>query len=419
MTRKLTVLLMTLLLVALCVPALAAGTLQDQINAAGTTPTTIKLDQDYKENITIAEGQTITLNLNGKTLNGGTGNKKPTITNNGTLIVTGDGEVRRDDVGAPSGRYYVIKNTGTMTIESGKFCNNTGLTTNWAGTSLIQNIGTDSRTAVMNIHGGTFEQQHFGVLKNDVYSEMNITGGTFKTQGGRINNQSYVYAALNYGKLNISGGTFTGSVSTNSYYDPSESVDYVGSTTITGGMFEDAITIGRVPNNENIPGPGQESLSIKGGTFTGKLLISATSKAGISGGHYAASPDEKYVESGLIVKDSDPKAPYHIGADAEAAIASAKAGSTLTVLKGSAITNVPAGVKVENKTGDKITVNNEPVAPDGEIVIPTPTAAPQPTAKPVPVAPKTGDSTPITLYVLCAALAVACAVWMVRRKANA
>lgn len=29
MTRKLTVLLMTLLLVALCVPALAAGTLQD------------------------------------------------------------------------------------------------------------------------------------------------------------------------------------------------------------------------------------------------------------------------------------------------------------------------------------------------------------------------------------------------------
>lgn len=139
----------------------------------------------------------------------------------------------------------------------------------------------------------------------------------------------------------------------------------------------------------------------------------------------AASPDEKYVESGLIVKDSDPKAPYHIGADAEAAIASAKAGSTLTVLKGSAITNVPAGVKVENKTGDKITVNNEPVAPDGEIVIPTPTVAPQPTsapATPTPApapttpAPKTGDSTPIALYVLCAALAVACAAWMAKRR---
>ena len=419
MTRKLTVLLMTLLLVALCVPALAAGTLQDQINAAGTTPTTIKLDQNYKENITIAAGQTITLDLNGYTLNGGTVKETPTITNNGTLTITGEGEVYREDTSTTTTTYYVVKNTGTLTVESGYFHNDSGKPDKWAGTSLIQNIGTASHTAVMNIYGGTFEQQHFGVLKNDVYSEMNITGGTFKTQGGRINNQSYVYAALNYGKLNISDGTFTGSVSTNSYYDPSESVDYVGSTTITGGMFEDAITIGRVPNNENIPGPGQESLSIKGGTFTGKLLISATSKAGISGGHYAASPDEKYVESGLVVKDSDPKAPYHIGADAEAAIASAKAGSTLTVLKGSAITNVPAGVKVENKTGDKITVNNEPVAPGGEIVIPTPTAAPQPTAKPVPVAPKTGDSTPITLYVLCAALAVACAVWMVRRKANA
>lgn len=119
----------------------------------------------------------------------------------------------------------------------------------------------------------------------------------------------------------------------------------------------------------------------------------------------AASPDEKYVESGLIVKDSDPKTPYHIGADAEAAIASAKAGSTLTVLKGGAITNVPAGVKVENKTGDKITVNNEVVNPDASVVIPTPA-----------VAPKTGDGTPIALYVLCAALAVVCAAWMAKRR---
>ena len=402
MTRKLTVLLMTLLLVALCVPALAAGTLQDQINAAGTTPTTIKLDQDYKENITIAEGQTITLNLNGKTLNGGTENSIPTITNKGTLIVTGNGTVRRDDTKDTANRYYVVLNSGTMTVESGYFYNDSGKPDKWEGASLVCNIGTASRTAVLNVHGGTFEQQRFGVLKNDDYSEINITGGTFKTQGGRINDESYVYAVVNYGKLNISGGTFTGSVSTSSYYDTKANVDFRGTTTITDGTFTDAITAARWK------GAGETNVTIKGGTYTGKLDISSDSKLGISGGHYAASPDEKYVESGLIVKDSDPKAPYHIGADAEATIASAKAGSTLTVLKGSAITNVPAGVKVENKTGDKITVNNEPVAPGGEIVIPTPT-----------VAPKTGDSTPIALYALCAALAVACAVWMLRRKANA
>ena len=414
MTRKLTVLLMTLLLVALCVPALAAGTLQDQINAAGTTPTTITLDQNYDEHITIAAGQTITLNLNGKTLNGGTGNTIPTITNSGTLIVTGNGTVRRDDTkdSASGERHYVVLNKGTMTVESGYFYNDSGKPDKWEGASLVCNIGTASRTAVLNVHGGTFEQQRFGVLKNDDYSEINITGGTFKTQGGRINDESYVYAVVNYGKLNISGGTFTGSVSTSSYYDNNAKVDFRGTTTITDGTFTDAISASRWK------GAGETTVTIKGGTYTGTLDISSDSKLGISGGHYAASPDEKYVESGLVVKDSDPKAPYHIGADAEAAIASAKAGSTLTVLKGSAITNVPAGVKVENKTGDKITVNNEPVAPGGEIVIPTPTAAPQPTAKPVPAAPKTGDSTPIALYALCAALAVACAVWMLRRKAN-
>ena len=36
-----------------------------------------------------------------------------------------------------------------------------------------------------------------------------------------------------------------------------------------------------------------------------------------------------------------------------------------------------------------------------------------PTQQPIP---KTGDSTPIALYVLCAALAVACAAWMAKRR---
>ncbi len=411
MTRKLTVLLMTLLLVALCVPALAAGTLQDQINAAGTTPTTIKLDQDYKENITIAEGQTITLNLNGKTLNGGTGNNIPTITNNGTLTVTGEGTVRRDDTekSVPSGDHYVVDNQGTMTIESGNFYNDSGLKDDWNGASLIRNAGI-GHSASLTINGGTFTQMRFGIVKNDDEGKLTINGGTFTTQGGSIADKSLVYALTNYGEAKITGGEFNGGVSANTW-----SKKYASEMTITGGTFNDAIAGGQLEGYE-----GNPVLNIQGGTFNGAQGFDKdTLKLSISNGRFRDQPDLDFVSSGLIVKDSDPKAPYHIGADAEAAIASAKAGSTLTVLRGSAITNVPAGVKVENKTGDKITVNNEPVAPDGEIVIPTPTAAPQPTAKPVPAAPKTGDSTPIALYALCAALAVACAVWMLRRKANA
>ena len=155
-------------------------------------------------------------------------------------------------------------------------------------------------------------------------------------------------------------------------------------------------------------GPSNVKLVIKKGDFTGTFNQANDPKGEgiqISGGNYAKQPSSDYVKAGLVVKNSNSTTPYHIGADAEAAIANAEAGSTLTVLKGSAITNVPAGVKVENKTGDKITVNNEVVNPDASVVIPTPA-----------VAPKTGDSTPIALYVLCAALAVACAAWMAKRR---
>ena len=154
--------------------------------------------------------------------------------------------------------------------------------------------------------------------------------------------------------------------------------------------------------------PSNVKLVIKKGDFTGTFnQVNDPKSEGIqiSGGNYAEQPSSDYVKAGLVVKNSNSTTPYHIGADAEAAIANAEAGSTLTVLKGGAITNVPAGVKVENKTGDKITVNNEVVNPDASVVIPTPA-----------VAPKTGDGTPIALYVLCAALAVACAAWMAKRR---
>lgn len=100
---------------------------------------TIKLISDTLENIVIAKGQDITIDLNGFTLSGGTdknedgentANKdKPAILNNGTLTIKdsdGDGMIKRDDDGVGSDSYYVIDNQGTMTIKGGTIYNNSG-----------------------------------------------------------------------------------------------------------------------------------------------------------------------------------------------------------------------------------------------------------------------------------------------------
>ena len=270
-------------------------TLAEAVSAA-TAGQTITLLVDVTENITVAAGKNITIDLAGYTINGGnqtTANKKPAITNNGTLTIKdtsegGTGTIKREDTG--SNAYYVIANNGTLTIESGNVINTSGTENAHAGASLIVN-GDYNTESYLYIKGGHLEQTNFNVIKGDTCNGLiEITGGTIvgdKTaimsygnvniKGGSVT--GYVIAlgmaddeVANeaHPVFNISGGTFTNSVLSVSYYSTYKP-STLASMNITGGQFSNC-DFGVGPSSGNKYSTKDSSygtLSISGGIYDG------------------------------------------------------------------------------------------------------------------------------------------------------
>lgn len=140
-------------------------TLQAAITAAGAGEV-VTLLEDTTENVVVGSDKSFILELNGKTLSGGSNNgSKPALTNNGTVVIqdnAGNGTIKREDVNVSG--YYVIDNQGTMTIESGNVYNNTGIAPQ--GASLIRNAG-KTVAATLTIKGGNIKQDGFIAVKND------------------------------------------------------------------------------------------------------------------------------------------------------------------------------------------------------------------------------------------------------------
>lgn len=125
--------------------------LQAAINAAPRNAT-VKLLADTKENVTIS-ANAITLDLNGYTLNGSTGECKPALTINGVRVTVQDsseaqtGTIMREDTAENSGvsSHYVIDlqgKSGFLLFNSGTVKNNSGAG-GTKGASLVR-IGSDS-----------------------------------------------------------------------------------------------------------------------------------------------------------------------------------------------------------------------------------------------------------------------------------
>lgn len=200
-------------------------TLSSAISAAPENAT-VKLLKDTDENITIAEGKSIVLDLNGCTLNGGTTPKSAALTNYGTVTIidTGDGTgtIKRSDTSSGTS-YYTILNEGTMTFEAGKVENNSGKEPpEWSGSSLVCN-GAEKDSAVLTINGGTFSQDNFIAIKNDEHGTLVINEGAVI--------ESKTQAVQNWCKATINGGTLTGDVTSWTYLSTQ------ATTTITGGTI--------------------------------------------------------------------------------------------------------------------------------------------------------------------------------------
>ena len=265
--------------------------------AAANNGETVTLLKDVTENVEIAKEKNLTLDLNGKTLNGGTGTAKAALYNLGTITIRDTSEaktgtIKRDDngtVGETS--YYVIRNWGTMTIESGTVSNNSGYrkanpTGSMIGSSLICNGDCDGGST-LTIKGGTFTQNNFIAIKNGALGVLHVSGGTISSDHSAIQN---------WFKADITGGEIKGQLWTDAY----KADESVGETKIGGDTkFTGEIVM-------DIYGSVAPTLAINGGNLdvTNWRITNAAANAGakpaVSGGTFTSAVPAEYCAEGFI-----------------------------------------------------------------------------------------------------------------------
>ena len=220
--------------------------LQEAINAASEGDTiTLLRDVTLTSTIKVLDGQTVTLDLNGKTIDG-TGNVKIAIMSYGNLTIKDSSDAHSGTVKAGIGTSGNAINIcgGTFTLESGNIysLNNAILVDERAATITIKGgkitaepttrnsavlyISSPSET-VVTISGGELIGYNGILLWNN--TTIDITGGSIKAtgstgiQGNGSNDNTKInisggeisgyYAAIYHpqgGELNISGGELTG-----------------------------------------------------------------------------------------------------------------------------------------------------------------------------------------------------------------
>ena len=217
------------------------ATLANAIASSGTTKT-IQMVNNTAECVVIPSTNTITLDLNGKTITCNTANTSA-ITNNGTLTVndTSTG-------GTITSTYYGIENKGSATLTNGtiKSTSNTSIynnstQTNASGTSLYINgasIVSTSGVGINNVSTGTVTIAS-GSVKGSTSGIYNTTSGTINIglSTDTLSTETpgvYSTGGSAYGVYMNSGGTLN--INNGSIYTANTSVTsayYKGSCTLT------------------------------------------------------------------------------------------------------------------------------------------------------------------------------------------
>lgn len=267
----------------------------------------VQLVKSVSESVTIPVSKTFTLDLGSSTLTNIDG--AHTITNKGTVTITGTGTVdnisdrkaalwnegtctltgntytRSQENGQSASEsggnsYYSIVNHGTMTINDG-----TIVTQNGKYSSLLENgwyngsENTSEEESVLTIEGGTFTGG-LNTIKNDDYGKLTINNGSFTNMA-----QS---ALLNWNDATITNGTFTAdetsqSVVINGYLATETNMDK-GSLNIQGGTYSVGTPEAKSAGVTAISLMGQTehcgTISISGGTLNGDIKTDAGTKKG-------------------------------------------------------------------------------------------------------------------------------------------
>lgn len=288
------------------------SSLQAAIDAAPRNAT-VKLLADTKENVTIS-ANAITLDLNGHTLNGSTGERKPALAINAVRVTVQDsseaqtGTIMREDTAENSGvsSHYVIDlqgKNGFLLFNSGTVKNNSGAG-GTKGASLVR-IGSDSNKKahpVMTIAGGTFTQDNFVAIKVD-FGTLHMKGGVINSKNSYAienwlnanikenavvngNVSTWTYDGGSNSNLNISGGTVNGNV---------ESVTYDGAegktakVSITGGTVNGTLNTVDYSTGTTSNDPTKATIEVTNGTFStdpSRYLIEGSAATQNSDGTY-------------------------------------------------------------------------------------------------------------------------------------
>ena len=300
------------------------SSLQAAIDAAPRNAT-VKLLADTKENVTIS-ANAITLDLNGHTLNGSTGERKPALAINAVRVTVQDsseaqtGTIMREDTAENSGvsSHYVIDlqgKNGFLLFNSGTVKNNSGAG-GTKGASLVR-IGSDSNKKahpVMTIAGGTFTQDNFVAIKVD-FGTLHMKGGVINSKNSYAienwlnanikenavvngNVSTWTYDGGSNSNLNISGGTVNGNV---------ESVTYDGAegktakVSITGGTVNGTLDTVDYSTGTTSNDPTKATIEVTAGTFS-----TDPSRYLVEGSTAAKSEDGMYgVEKAYLAKVGD------------------------------------------------------------------------------------------------------------------
>ena len=262
--------------------------LTDAIDAAQDGQT-VTLLADATEDVTIAAGKNIVLDLGGKTLtNTNAGKATLTIAKDATATVK-NGSI----VGGTG--FYTIQNNGTATLED------VTATAGNTGSSMLDNWGT------LTIESGSYSGG-LNVVKSEEGSTLSITGGTFTLDYAP--SSGYTAVILVYGDTTISGGEFV-QTATPKWGNPQVVMTgvvegYTAITRVTGGHFTN-----KKSGSNIFHGLGKatsDNFEVSGGTFNKSIsegycadgfipTKNADGTYGVKEGHYVAQIGSKKYET--------------------------------------------------------------------------------------------------------------------------
>ncbi len=287
---------------------------ETDITVANGITITLDLQTDYHGDITIESGGTLTFNSTYDMMGG-------SVTVNGTLIVAKGGvgttTVNNGGVMTVSGGAAQYKTTvnegGTLTVSSGSVNELTvaGGTATISGGSVSEatvtsgtltvSSGTVS-TTTFNVTGGTVNVTGGTLTVGD---ELKISGGTVNVSGGTIGTSSAQAAiTVSDGVLNVSDGAVNGTIA----------LTGSGSVTISGGTV--TTNSSTLENSITVASSATGTLTITGGTVTNNSKMSDDDKnttavsvesesatVTVTGGTF--SSDVKSYTSGTVTDNGD------------------------------------------------------------------------------------------------------------------